>query len=173
MDTPRNHQSRIRKAEPRDTPAGDPPPIGPSDPPSGATARPGGLLSRLIGSAHRHQYLVGVIDDQLSAERGARALEIYGFAADDVFLQPGSEITRRMQHPDFEDLAREATTEEGSICRQYDELARGGAVLSVHTPTPEDVRRACHIMTAYGAHSLLHFGEWEISKVPAGERCWS
>jgi hypothetical protein len=138
-----------------------------------AAHRPGGLLSRLIGSLHRHNYLVGVIDDQGSATRGARALEIYGFAAEDVFLELGSEISERIQHPDFEDLAREATREEGSICRQYDELARGGAVLSVHTPTHEDVRRACHIMTAYGAHSLLHFGDWEISEVPAGERCWT
>jgi hypothetical protein len=154
----------------QEAPEGRADPVGGSPP---AQQRPGGLLSRLIGSLHRHNYLVGVIDDPGSAARGAHALEIYGFAADDIVLQAGSQIAERLRHPDFEDLVREATREEGSICRQYDELARGGAVLTVHTPTPDDVRRACHILTAYGAHSLLHFGDWEISEVPAGERCWS
>lgn len=134
--------------------------------------RPGGLLSRLIGSLHRDNYLVGVIDNLVSATRGAHALEIYGFAPSDIFLQPGSEIARRMLELDFEGLAREATLEEGSICRQYNEMARDGAVLSVLTPTPADVRRACHIMTAYDAHSLMHFGDWTISELPAEERCW-
>jgi hypothetical protein len=156
-----------------DAPASPSASIGAPEPGGAAARRPGGLLSRLIGSLHRHDYLVGVIDDPVAAERGAHALVTYGFPAGDVVLQPGSEISERMRRHAFADLVREATLEEGSLCREYDELARGGAILSVHTPTPADVSRACHIMTAYGAHSLLHFGGWAISELPAEERCWA
>ena len=137
------------------------------------TRRTGGLLSRLLGTWHSQDYLVGVIDNPGSAVRGAHALEIYGFTAADIVLQPGSEISRRIVQPDFRDLIREATLEEGSICQQYNELARGGAVLSVRAPTPEDVRRACHIMTAYDAHSLMHVGAWTITNIPVEEQCWT
>lgn len=60
---------------------------------------------------------------------------------------------------------------EGSICREYDDPARGGAILSFWTPTPEDRRRACHILTAYGAPSMLHFVASAIADVAAGEGC--
>ena len=156
-----------------DPPASPASSVSPPEPTAEPAAGPGGLLSRVMGSLHRRNYLVGVIDDPVSARRGAHALEIYGFPADDVVLQLGSEISARMQRSDFADLVREATLEEGSICRDYNEMARGGALLSVHTPTHGDVRRACHILTAYGAHSLLHFGDWAISEVPAEERCWT
>lgn len=143
-----------------------------ADPEPRAERRSGGLLSRVIGALHRDNYLVGVVDDPVSAERGANALRIYGFPADDVVLQRGTEIARRLAHPDWQTLVREATSEEGSVCREYNELARGGAILSVHTPTREDLRRACHIMTAYDAHSMLYFGDLAIAAVPAGEGCW-
>jgi hypothetical protein len=39
----------------------------PPEPNLDVAGRPGGLLSRLIGSLHRHDYLVGVIDDPVSA----------------------------------------------------------------------------------------------------------
>src|SRR5690606_2354658 len=55
-----------------------------ADPEPRAERRSGGLLSRVIGALHRDNYLVGVVDDPVSAERGANALRTYGFAADDV-----------------------------------------------------------------------------------------
>lgn len=137
-----------------------------------ASGGSGGLLGRLLGSLHRQNYLVGVIDDPVAAERGAHALRIYGFTDADVVIQGGREIAARLEHPDFGSLVDEATSEEVSICRDYNELAREGVVLSVYTPTPEDVKRACHLMTAYGAHSMLHFGSFAITEVPAGEGCW-
>lgn len=141
--------------------------------PGGRTGnRSGGLLSRLIGALHRDNYLVGVIDDPISAERGAHALRIYGFAADDVVLQRGADMAERLEHPAWASLVREATSEEGAVCREYNELAREGAVLSVYTPTRDDLRRACHLMTAYAAHSLLYFGDLSISEIEAGEGCW-
>src|SRR5690606_21807953 len=74
-----------------------------------STTPPGGLLSTLIGSLHRRNYLVGVIDDPVSAERGAHALEIYGFAPRDVVLQSSRTISDRMERLDDEALVAEAT----------------------------------------------------------------
>lgn len=135
--------------------------------------RPGGLFSRLIGSLHRHRYIVGVIDDPVAAQRGAHALKIYGFPARDVVLQTGDDMARQLALEEVATRLREATSEEGSICLAYNEMARQSTILSVHTPTAADRRRACHILTAYGAHSMLHFGEWDISEVVPGEGCWT
>jgi hypothetical protein len=127
--------------------------------------QPGGLLSRMLGSRYRRNYLVGVIDDREAAERAEEALQRDGFTAEDLVLQTGSEIEARLQREDLGNLVREATTEEGAICRDYDEMSRGGALLSVYATTPAEVERAGQTLAQHGAHSLRYFGDWTISEV--------
>lgn len=127
---------------------------------------PGGLLSRLLGAAHHRNYVVGVLDNHDDARRTGTALQDSGFAPDDVVMQTGQDIQERMQRNDLGNLVREATTEEGTICRDYNDLARDGAILSVYTASPEEVERARKVMVEHGAHSLKHFGDWTISELP-------
>jgi hypothetical protein len=130
--------------------------------------RPGGMLSRVLGFSRRRNYVVGAIDDEGAARHAVDALQRGGFTPDGVVLQTGSEISERLQRRDLGSLVREAVTEEGSICRDYDELSHGSAIVSVYTTTDEDVEKARRIMAENGAHSLKHFGDWTITDLSVG-----
>lgn len=131
---------------------------------------PGGLLSRILRLPYRRNYVVGVVDDDTAAKRVAESLQRDGFSSGDVVLQSGNEISERLQREDLGNLVREAMTEEGSICRDYDEMARSGAIVSAYTRTPEEVEDARRTMSEHGAHSLKHFGDWTISDLSPGSQ---
>ena len=137
------------------------------DPETSSRVTPGGLLSRLLGSRHRRNYVVGVLHDPGAADRAAKALVERGFAPDEIVLQTGEEINERMQSGDLGNLVREAMTEEGSICRDYNDKSRGGAILSVYTTDANEVEIARKVLAEHGADSLKHFGDWTITKLPA------
>jgi hypothetical protein len=129
-------------------------------------AKPGGLLGRLLGFLHRHNYMVGVIDDPARAEAAAAALRDGGFPAPDVALQSGTELDERVRREGGTDAL--LMSEQGALCLDYNEATntRGGAIVSVYTPTPEQVERARRILSDHGAHDLRHFGDWTITEFP-------
>ena len=132
---------------------------------TGPAGRPGGLLRRVINLPYRNNYVVGVLDDDAAARSTAEDLRTNGFSEDEVVIQSGDEISNRLRREDLGNLVRIATTEEGTICRDYDERSRGGTILSAYTSSRDRVDLAARIMAEHGAHSLKHFGNWTITEV--------
>ncbi|HEX6589777.1 MAG TPA: UBP-type zinc finger domain-containing protein [Longimicrobiales bacterium] len=126
---------------------------------------PGGLLGRLLSAPFSRNYVVGVVDDRAAGERAAGALRDSGFAADDVVVQTGAQLDEKMRTRDLGTLILQSTTEEAVICRDYNEAARAGAVVSAYTADSGEVERARRALEGAGAHSLLHFGTLTITEL--------
>jgi len=117
-------------------------------------------------------WLVGVIDEPMMAERAVRALIEAGFSADDVLLLHGPEALSRLEakdeqrgplgwlHKAIANVVTDAGTFEGAYMR---EASAGHSIINVQVADPENIELATAVLKSYEARDVKHYGTWVIT----------
>lgn len=124
-------------------------------------------------AAHRMgespNWVVGVIDDAVEADRASVAARAAGFSDDDVLVLHGQQALdlAKAKEDAMNPLKRLLTawgnvsTDPGTAEEEYIEAARNGhSLVNVRAEAPEDVQRAREVLLAHHAHDVKHFGKW-------------
>lgn len=117
-------------------------------------------------------WVVGVLENQMTGQQALQGALQAGFAADDVILLHGQEALDRAQaqqeqmHPVsrfFASLAR-PVTDPGTAEQEYlEEAGAGRSILSVRASTPDQVALAQRVFAANDARRVKYFSEWTIT----------
>jgi hypothetical protein len=136
------------------------------------------FLQALLGDWHTDHFLIGIIDDQSSANDAAEALREAGWQDEDFRLFHGEEaITTAEKHPEaaeehqnlakrFAITARDLSSNEGGLAEEYEEeMRKGRHLLAIYAPDGTHENRAQEVLQSHDAHHVECFGSWSIIDV--------
>ena len=140
--------------------------------------KPTRFLQALLGDWHTDHFLIGVLDDQASANDAADALRKAGWNDEDFKLFHGEEaINSAEEHPEATEehqslakraaiIARDLSSNEGGLAAEYEEeMRKGHHLLAIYTPDSEHEDRAQEVLQSHDAHYVECFGSWSIIDV--------
>lgn len=140
--------------------------------------KPTRFLQALLGDWHTDHFLIGVLDDQASANDAADALRKADWNDEDFKLFHGEEaINSAEEHPEATEehqslakrvaiIARDLSSNEGGLAAEYEEeMRKGHHLLAIYTPNSEHEDRAQEILQSHDAHYVECFGSWSIIDV--------
>lgn len=136
------------------------------------------FLQALLGDWHTDHFLIGIIDDQASANDAAEALIKAGWSDEDFKLFHGEDaIKTAEEHPEaaeehqslakrFAITVRDLSSNEGGLAEEYEEeVSKGHHLLAIYAPDGEREDRAQEVLQSHEAHHVECFGSWSIIDV--------
>lgn len=129
-------------------------------------------------AAHRlgeqADWVVGVIDDELTARTASGAARRAGMASEDVLVLSGPEALKVIAAKEARmsplmrlyALTCRLLTDPGCAESEYrQEASRGHALICLRASTPSEVERARVVMIEHDAHLVKHFGAWVLTEL--------
>lgn len=127
------------------------------------------------GTTHPNDSVVAQIDDPQEAQRAAADLRQAGFAEEDVavFAGPmgGRTIEKQQEHRNplsqlWERLRTAGSDVDVEHEARMEALARGHAIIVVHTPNQDQVERVREVLLAHNAHTFRYSTLWTTTTLP-------
>ena len=136
------------------------------------------FLQALLGDWHTDHFLIGVIDDQDTADDAAETLRKAGWKDEDYKLFHGEEAIKIAEkHPDaaeehqslakrFVIAVRDLSSNEGGLAEEYEEeMRKGHSLLAIYAPDGKREDHAQEVLQGHDAHHVECFGSWTITDV--------